>query len=133
MRQQTIFGTEDPPKTTTEMCDRMRQHRTKFPEYSMWDQAKRRSFRKGIDFTITIEDVVIPDVCPLLGLRLAIDVSSGVQGPKNCSPTLDRIDNTKGYVPGNVRAISWRANLLKRDATLQELEFLVENLRRAGG
>jgi hypothetical protein len=66
---------------------------------------------------ITKEDIVIPDTCPLLGTPME-------------SPSLDRIDSTKGYVKGNVWVISNRANTLKNDATLTELKTLVENLQR---
>jgi hypothetical protein len=45
------------------------------------------------------------------------------------SPSLDRIDTSKGYVKGNVWVISWRANKLKSDATLAELESIVLALR----
>ena len=46
----------------------------------------------------------------------------------NGSPSLDRIDNTKGYIKGNVKVISWRANAIKKDATLEELKALVNYL-----
>jgi hypothetical protein len=36
--------------------------------------------------------------------------------------SLDRIKNSRGYVPGNVLVISLRANLLKGQATLAELQ-----------
>jgi hypothetical protein len=45
------------------------------------------------------------------------------------SPTLDRIDNSKGYIVGNVWVISMRANRLKSDATVDELMMLATNLR----
>ena len=44
------------------------------------------------------------------------------------SPSLDRIDNTKGYVPGNLQVISYRANQLKSDGTLEEFRKLVAHL-----
>jgi hypothetical protein len=50
------------------------------------------------------------------------------------SPSLDRIDPSRGYIPGNVQVISNRANLLKRDGTLREIVLLgrwaTEQLRR---
>jgi hypothetical protein len=40
--------------------------------------------------------------------------------------SLDRIDRSKGYVPGNVRVISLRANLLRKDITHRELRALAD-------
>jgi hypothetical protein len=41
--------------------------------------------------------------------------------------SLDRIDHQKGYVPGNVRVISLRANLLRKDITPEELRALADS------
>jgi hypothetical protein len=38
------------------------------------------------------------------------------------SYSLDRIDSDKGYVKGNVQVISYRANMLKSNASIEELE-----------
>lgn len=48
----------------------------------------------------------------------------------NNSPTIDRINPKLGYIKGNVWVISNKANRFKNDATLEELELLVANLRR---
>jgi hypothetical protein len=37
------------------------------------------------------------------------------------SPSLDRIDNNKGYIKGNVEVISWKANIMKSNASPEEL------------
>jgi hypothetical protein len=94
---------------------------------AMWSRAKYRAKQKGIDFTIEQEDITIPDRCPLLGIELVCHRGKGSQ--QGNSPSLDRIDSTKGYIKGNVWVISNRANTLKNDATLQELQTLVENLK----
>ena len=92
------------------------------PRYAMFHNAKHRAKKKGIPFTITMEDIVIPELCPLLELPL---VSSSDKKSPN-TPSLDRInpDPAIGYTPDNIQVISARANWLKADATLQELELL---------
>lgn len=79
---------------------------------------------------IRVEDIHIPELCPVLGIHLSVKRGLKARGfALGHSPTLDRIDNKKGYIPGNVAVISWRANALKKDASLQELEQLVKWLR----
>jgi len=48
-------------------------------------------------------------------------------------PSVDRIDPTKGYIKGNVEVISWRANHLKNNATVEELEAIVNYMKLHGG
>jgi hypothetical protein len=95
---------------------------------AMWSRAKYRAKQKGLDFTIEQKDITIPDKCPLLGILLECHRGKGSQ--QGNSPSLDRIDPTKGYIKGNVWVISNRANTLKNDASLQELQTLVENLKK---
>jgi len=45
-------------------------------------------------------------------------------------PSLDRWDSTKGYVPGNVFVISYRANTLKNNATYEEIVKVAQYLRK---
>ena len=40
------------------------------------------------------------------------------------SKSLDRIDPTKGYVPGNIRVISSRANILLNNMTAEEAKLI---------
>ncbi len=61
----------------------------------------------------------MPRFCPALGIPLYRAAGSAAQGPN--SPTLDRIVPELGYVRGNVRVISSRANQIKSDATPAEL------------
>ena len=65
------------------------------------------------------EGVEYPKVCPVLGIELDWGVS-GKQQPN--SPSLDRIDPTKGYIPGNVMIMSTLANKMKSDATPEQLK-----------
>jgi len=75
-------------------------------------------------FDLERSDIVIPSHCPVLGIPL----DCAAEPLSDHLPSLDRIDNTKGYVKGNVWVISWRANRIKGDATHGELRALVEAL-----
>lgn len=86
--------------------------------------AKRRSERDGIPFDLTIEDIVIPTRCPVLGITLR--PSEAGEGRHDAAPSIDRIKPELGYVRGNTVIISWRANCLKRDATAIELRRLAD-------
>lgn len=95
-------------------------------QYMMFTAAKGRAKEKGISFTLSPDDIIIPNMCPILD----IDIIQGGNKRSNNSPSLDRIDNSKGYTPDNVIVVSYRANKLKNDATLDELRMLVERYEK---
>ena len=82
-----------------------------FPERKMFNAAKTRAKKNGLDI------LPLPTKCPVLGILLR----KGISSSDDNAYSLDRIDNSKGYVPGNVVVMSRRANVIKRDATFQEL------------
>lgn len=91
----------------------------------MLKTAQWRAKKAGIPCTITVEDIRIPERCPVLGIEL----KRGTRGFTDNSPTLDRVRPELGYVPGNVCVISFRANSIKREASLAELEKVTEWVR----
>lgn len=109
----------------------LRGWRSHWPK-SILPTIRHRAKAAGLEFSITPVDIPVPETCPVLGLLIEIPPirPSGSGLWARSSPSVDRIDNTKGYVPGNVRVISMRANHLKRDATLEELRALVAYLER---
>lgn len=104
-----------------------REKRKNNPEYYLWKAAKRRARTKDLDFDIEVSDIIIPQLCPLLNIPIISQVGKGCRSPH--SPSLDRIKNHLGYVKGNILVVSWRANFLKSDATIEELELLLTNLK----
>ena len=94
--------------------------------YKMLARAKSRAKKNNLPFNLELDDIAIPDTCPLLGIK--IESNNFRNSPNN--PSLDKIIPEKGYIKGNVWVISNRANTLKNDASLQELELLVENLKK---
>jgi len=86
--------------------------------------AKCRAKRNHLHFSLQPHQITIPKYCPVLGIELK--QTKGYPGP--ASPTLDRIDNTIGYVPWNVCVISYKANMLKGNGTLEEFRAIVRYL-----
>lgn len=91
---------------------------------ALMSKAKYRAKKDGIEFTISIKDLgQSPERCPILDIPLFKEFKSKRGNPN--SPSIDRIDSNKGYVPGNVHIISWRANCLKNNGSVEEFEKLV--------
>ena len=96
--------------------------------------------RRGIEYSLSMGDINIPTHCPLLNIPLEYrDLSVPADFNNNNWATVDRIDNTKGYVPGNVWIISRLANNMKNSASLDQLETFakaillkIENHRALG-
>lgn len=89
--------------------------------YALWERARDRAKKKNMEFNISLSDIYVPNYCPILGMKLERHKNK----KEINSPSLDRIDNNKGYIKGNIIVISSRANELKRDATVEELEAIV--------
>jgi hypothetical protein len=88
--------------------------------------AKSRSKRVGLPFDLTVYDLApLPSKCPVLGLWLVYN--NRRVGPD--SPSLDRLVPSRGYVRGNVRVISQRANALRSNGTADELEAVARYAR----
>ena len=106
-------------------AENQRVFRKKNPEKILLSLAKQRAKRKGIEFNISVSDIVIPETCPILNIPLSV----GSRKFHNASPSIDRIDHSLGYISGNIRIVSHRGNLLKSDATINELQSVIEYLR----
>lgn len=85
------------------------------PAKSLFNKAKARCKKSGLEFSISLEDIIIPEYCPLLKVKL------DSFGHKDYCPSLDRIDNNKGYTKDNIWVISFKANRMKNTATKAEL------------
>lgn len=88
----------------------------------MLSRARLASERLGLPFNIELTDIVIPNVCPVFGIALRFTPG---EGRNDGSPSLDRLVPANGYVKGNIWVISLRANRIKNDASLAELQSLV--------
>ena len=87
--------------------------------------ARKRARDFNLEFSIGVKDIDLVEICPILQVKMVRH--SNVYGRD--SFTLDRVDPLKGYVPGNVRVISWQANRLKENLTLEQVERLVKYMK----
>lgn len=109
-------------KCSNKQCN---SFKTRNPKQFMVQCAKVRAKKSGVPFSITQEDFQIPTHCPVLGVKL----ESGTKTYHDTSPSLDRIIPEIGYVPGNVVVMSFRANRIKGDASVQEMETVLNWLK----
>ena len=98
-------------------------------EVVLYWNARNRAKAKGIEFALQVSDIVVPKLCPVLGLELVI----GTGFAKPNSPSLDRIDPALGYIPGNIAVISHKANTIKSNATMDELKRVLSYMERRNG
>ena len=89
------------------------------PEKTLLSACKTRAKKGGLPFNLEVKDIIIPEKCPMLGIKL--ESGRGKSGLFDSSPTVDRIIPEKGYTKGNVQVISGRANRIKTNATADEL------------
>lgn len=82
-------------------------------------RAKRAAKLRGLEFNLIREELPVPEFCPVLGIPLN-------RSDIDHSPSLDRINNKKGYTKDNVIIVSNRANKIKRDATVHELQLIAK-------
>ena len=91
-------------------------------ERVMYDRAKSRAKKFGIVFDLDPEDIVIPELCPVLGIPLF----KGDRVISDNTPSLDKIIPSLGYTKGNVVVISYKANRIKSDANYKDIQKVAD-------
>lgn len=89
--------------------------------------ARKRAKKNGLVFDLKNGDIPEPEVCPVFGTPLRYDTKVA---QADDSASVDRTLSTFGYTKANVDTISWRANRLMNDGTLDEFEQIVAYLKK---
>lgn len=113
------------PGTKEKLAKYITAKRKRDPELRMLHCARYRAKAKGLEFNIQESDIIIPEVCPILQTPLVLN-NATLRGN---SPTLDRIDSSKGYLPGNVRVISHKANSCKSDMSIESVARMLSYMK----
>lgn len=102
-------------------------HRQNDPRVSLLRSAQKRARSKQFEINIRKDDIIVPEKCPILGIPI-------IRTPfvTDNSPSIDRIDPSKGYVKGNIQVLSMRANMLKSNASIEELEAVLAFVKNGG-
>lgn len=115
---------EADPEWSTKERIRMAKFNSDHPSAHMFYNAKRRAKKNGLEFSIEMSDIVIPSHCPYLG----IPIITGTRYEYESTPSLDRVDNTRGYTKDNILVVSKKGNSMKNSATFQELQIFCTNI-----
>ncbi len=122
LRRQKIYFTNNKKIIYDKNRERYKRTAQKYPLMHAFHQARFRAKKRRIPFSMIYSDLPAPpDVCPILGVKLIYN--SGKRN--NASPSIDRVIPSLGYIPGNIAIISFRANAIKHNATVEELEMVV--------
>lgn len=81
----------------------------------LFSYAKRRALKKNREFSLNLDDIIIPDYCPVLGIKMEHGGD-----PRN-SPSIERINRDAGYIRSNIIVISYCANVVRHLATPDEI------------
>lgn len=98
-----------------------RRWQAKFPEKYILSRTKAKCKKFSIPFDLKLEDIVIPEFCPILGVKLLIGQESYTKTSKWNTASVDRINPLRGYTKENIQVISMRANMMKTDSTTEDL------------
>lgn len=87
-------------------------------EQKLLHRAKYRAKKYGYAFDLTIDDIVIPTHCPVLGVEISRVSNS------RYVPSIDKRNPSGGYTKDNIVIMSRRANVLKNDMSKEEAVLL---------
>lgn len=107
--------------------DRRRKWRTKNPGKALLEGIKSRAKKLNVPFDLKHEDIVIPEFCPILGIKIE---SAGTGSDRWSNPSVDRIIPELGYTKENIAVMSYRANMIKSNGTAEEHERIAEWMRQ---
>jgi hypothetical protein len=106
-------------------CDKQRVY-TRDRRKVLLNAAKKRSKDYNLEFNLDLNDIILPRECPILGIELQFNKGKA----EDNSYSIDRIDNNKGYIKGNVQIISFKANTIKSNANFRELELVYKYMKQ---
>src|SRR5258706_2928285 len=106
--------------------DRLTRSRNSNPLVLLFAWARYRAKKREIEFSLSPDDIIVPECCPCCGVKLAFMSRDARRFQPSDAMSLDRIDNSKGYIPGNAAILCWGCNDRKGTSSLEQLRALVK-------
>lgn len=100
----------------------IREWRLSNPAKNMLRSARCRAKRYGTPFTLTLEDVSVPEACPCCKLPMEF----GSMADRANSPSLDQIIPRLGYTRENCIVICFGCNTKKSDSSPEQLYAIAD-------
>jgi hypothetical protein len=100
-----------------------KRNRLKDPIGNRLTRIKHRSKKNNLDFNLDRSDFPEFPVCPIFNTDLTYNPDEKDIYKK---ASVDRIDPTKGYTKDNIKIISYKANMLKNDSSIEVLQRLLD-------
>ncbi len=99
-------------------------YRSKNRQKYLFLSCRKRAQLENLPFDLVESDIVIPEFCPILGIRLEFSEDN-----KNLNtPSVDKIIPELGYIKSNIMVISRKANMMKLNASIKELKLFAQNI-----
>ena len=104
--------------------------RVRTPEELLFMRVKQNSTTKNIVFNLDIEDIIIPEICPILGIPISTNI---YDFNSDNYYTLDKIEWNVGFIKGNVRVASVKGVLskvikLQKDGYFDEIDYVPDDI-----
>ena len=97
-------------------------YKTKDKQLHLLNAIKNRAKAQNIPFNLEYDDLTPPKFCPVFNVEIG-RIEPHSKASKRFSISVDRIIPEKGYVKDNIQIISQLANVMKHDATINELKM----------
>ena len=127
MRNKQAEKMED-PEYRKQYCESWRQYTRNNYEARLLATIKSKCKKNNISFDLELSDIVIPKNCPKTGIPLVVHTE---RGKFYDTPSVDRVDPSKGYTKNNIQIVSLWYNIAKlnwnEDLFLQMCKRVVEH------
>lgn len=110
-----------------EIKEKVKNYRQRNMPKILLDNARRRATKFNIPFSLVLDDIIIPELCPVLGIPIILGTDLNT---RDSAPSIDRILPHLGYTKDNIEVISYKANTIKNSGCIEDFEKIINYIRK---